>query len=368
MKSLLPIVLIATCAVAPGATVELIDGRHYEGTVLAQDNQRYLVDISGMRVQLPRSMIASMDPADGAIAAPEGVTVLTPRPIQDETVSRPPGNQPPNEPAPVNVSVIEREEPRTPPAARMPLPDDPDQLQALINAVELLDSQYPEARTAAINTLSSGGDAGLASLVVYGLYNAHPDVRMTSANLLGSLGGRRVLKSLIEAFFASAAPTIPPYQRQFVEALDHQISALTGQSFYFYPARSARGPEIAARMIAWWRQNYDQMPPQLGEPAIALTDPHYAQDISDLRKLTLEQRAFGGTSYPPDLVGPPQPPTPAEQDFLKTIPNVPRSAVYHRDVMTNGTYVPEQLPSPARDEPGRTRNEIYAERMWGQRP
>ncbi|HYG77971.1 MAG TPA: hypothetical protein VEK08_23400 [Planctomycetota bacterium] len=331
--------LFITCGLACASTVQLDDGRVFNAEVVDQDNAFYLFRINGRLAQIPRDRVVNISdqqPRATKEVAP-GVAVFNSTSagmiIRGEAALPPEQPQQPAEPfsepaIPVTVG--------TPPVARMPLPDDPDRLQTLRNAVNSLRSQFPDQRINAEQTVAGAGEAGLAALAVYGLYNASPDIRTRSVQLLGTLAGRTALKQMIEAFYAAARPTIPPYQVEFVGALADQISALTGQDFRFQARSGSMAPIVAQRMIQWWRLNYDQLPPQLGEPTIPLTDPNYAASINQLRQLNLEEREFGGSNYPPGLVGPILPPTPAEQEFLSTVARLPRSAAFRRDIPASG--------------------------------
>ena len=123
------------------------------------------------------------------------------------------------------------------------------------------------------------------------------------------------------------------------------------------------GPQMAARAVQWWRQNFDQMPPQIGEPRLDSTDPNYGAKLRSLRQLVLESREFGGSSYPPELVGPAVPPTPAERTLLETVPTVPREAVFHRDVQPSGAPGFDKIPGPESTQPGLNRARDYADRL-----
>jgi hypothetical protein len=183
-----------------------------------------------------------------------------------------------------------------------------------------------------VATLQQSGDHGVAVLVAHGLYHDSPLIRARSAELLGTLGGQRVLRELIEAFYASAAPTVPPYQREYVKMLRDQISTITNKDFYFYIRRTARAPEIAAEMVNWWDQHWQTVVPQLGEPELDQTSPYYFEELRILRTLTLVKRDFSNnTNYPASVGVPPGEVTrDADQPFKATIPVIPRDSINRR--------------------------------------
>jgi hypothetical protein len=254
----------------------------------------------------------------------------------------------------------------TPPPPALPFPRTEAEINRLREAIPMLsDSADPSDRTQAIETLHSAGDPGLAILVEDGLYNAIPSIRTRAADLLGTWGGQRVLKPLIEAFYSAAYPTLPSYQIDYVQTLAGQLSRLTNQDFYFYARRSARAPEVAAAMISWWDQNWDRVPPQLGEPELDPTHSGYKEMLKIERSLALIHRDFAGSNLPPEIAGPPQPNSPADQEFLRTIPVIPSGSINSYGDRANTSQEPTVLkvPDPSRDAPGRFREGLYAERL-----
>ena len=220
-------------------------------------------------------------------------------------------------------------------------------------------------RSQAIETLHGAGDAGLSILVEDGLYNAIPSIRTRTADLLGTWAGQRALKPLIEAFYAGAYATIPSYQTSYMQMLAGQISRLSGQDYYFYSRRSARAPELAASMLSWWDQNWEQMPAQIGEGALDPSHPNFHAMLKIERTPALIHRDFAGSNLPPEIAGPPQVNSPGEQEFLRSIPVIPRGSINSYVDRANSGQEPSVLksPDPALSAPGRFRDELYAERL-----
>lgn len=228
-------------------------------------------------------------------------------------------------------------------------------------------SEFAESgdRSAAEETLRAAGPVGLSALYQYGLYNAIPSVRTRAAQLLGEQGGQKAIKPLIEAFYSAASPTIAPYQVQYVETLANQLARLTGQDYYFYARRTARAPEIAAGMLDWWNSNWQNVPPQLGEPKLDPTRRDYAELLRKVRTLNLIHRDFPGANLPPEVAAPPIPNSPSEQEFLSTIPRLPRETInsYGPRAATSGEIPVIKAPDETRDMPGQFRREQMAERL-----
>jgi len=370
------------------ATIALQDGRIYDGTLVAEDNYGYLMNIKGARVQLPRSKVswfsnetvdhdkvtAQTNPAPAAEPVKKFGAVETPNlageqpiPVTNtpEPAPAPPANPPATVapvPAPAPAAPLT---PAPPMEIALPAPRDALEAAAIKQAVDSLrDDADPTNRSQAIETLRSAGDVGLAALVEYGLYNPIPSVRASAVQLLGDLGGRSVLKYLIEAFYSAAQPTIPPYNREYVRALTGQISRLTSQDYYFYERRSNRAPEVAQKMVDWWNANWDKVPLQLGEPILDATRPDYQPLIRAMRTLRLEHHDFGGANLPSDIAGPPIPNTAAENAFVQTFPIIPRVGINTgQEPSYSHTPTVEKVPAPERDYPGLLRRQEYSERL-----
>jgi hypothetical protein len=388
-RILLSVTLIAVLSpFCRGATVALDDGRIFDGTVIAEDNYGYLMNIKGARVQLPRSKVRffSQDTVPH-----DKVNLQGPRPPagpvkQFGVVEMPPpapGVQPapapnvPNVPPNVPNAPNGAPPPAGPPAANQPAgpvapqievvfpaPRDANEAAALKQAIDdLREDADPTNRPQALETIRAAGDIGLGALLEYGLYHPLPSIRATAAQLLAQLGGPRVLKYLIEAFYSAGNPTIPPFNREYVRVLTGEISRLTAQDFYFYARRSNRAPEIAQKMMEWWAANADKLPPQLGEPLLDQSRPDYAPIIHALRTLRLEHRDFAGINLPPDIAGPPVPNTVAENEFLATFPVMPRwsidSGIY---ISWSHTPTVEKYPPIEQWYPGMVRRAEFADK------
>jgi len=190
-----------------------------------------------------------------------------------------------------------------------------------------------------------------------------PSVREQSARLYSNLGGMRVLKLLIEAFYAGASVTVPPYQVVYMKSLADEISRLTGELFPFHTRFGANQPRVARAMVMWWNDNIYVVPPQLGEPEIDPSAADYRAVVSSVRKLTLERREFAGFTYPPSLVAGPVPNTPNQTLFLKTFPIVPDTLGNSREMPISNTPIVPKERSPALDAPSAFRFQDMAERM-----
>jgi hypothetical protein len=368
---------------AQAGTVALDDGRKFEFETLEKSGQFYNLRAKGGTLQFPKSRVLSVDfseraksehgempkngiliisPTSKRVSVSGAVTARAPKPRAD--MRDPPGRE---------IPVVYEKEDAAPPATRpapvavLPLPEDPAELAALRAAVDNLSAPpgSPE-RMAALQSLTRAGDAGLAALVERGLCHERPGVRALSTRMLGDLGGRRVLKHLIEAFYAAAAPTIPPYQVQHMRALSEQVSMLTGENFTFYARSGSRGPLVAARLVNWWGQNWEQAGPQLGEPLIDPGNPEGLARLKTLRKLKLLRRVFGGESLPPELAGPPVENSAADKQFARSFQTVPSDFSLDRNRSTSLAPVVPKNPSPARDAPGEFRRREHAGRLRGE--
>lgn len=229
----------------------------------------------------------------------------------------------------------------------LPLPENDVELQMLCNAVDnMRDGTTPAVRALADAALRKAGDHGLAVLVAYGLYNDVPSIRTGSAEMLGSLGGMRVIRELIEAFYSAATPTVPPSQHEYLKMLRDQVSSVTENDFFFYIRRTSRAPEVAAEMVSWWDQHWQTVQSQLGEPKLDQTSPYYFEELRSLRTLKLVKRKFGSANYPADVGVPPGEVTrETDQPFKKTIPVLPRESIDGK------------APPDGRDDPKKLRDE-----------
>jgi hypothetical protein len=371
LRACFAVMALGVLVSARAATVQLNDGRVYEADVLAEDKNALLLGINGMRVQIPRTMIASVDAAaredaqaplkDGEIRllSPGGSTAImvggASRPPQRVVVSEQKGER--------ESIAVSREAPNCPKLeAKLPLPEDPVKLDQLRDAVNGLQAA---GNGDSLNLITASGPEGLGALVRFGLYHQSPIVRARSVQLLSQLGGQSALKALVETFYSAAHPTIPPYQVQFVENLTDQITRLTGHNFHFYVRSGARAPMVAQNMVQWWRQNYAALPPQLGEPELDPKDECYATELADLRALTLERREFAGTSLPADISPKALPGTPTQEGYLTTVPRIPDNLQLERNVPHGGeAFAPKPIERGADiDSPGYQRRLEYTRRM-----
>jgi hypothetical protein len=366
-----------------GATVAIDDGHIYDGTLIAEDEYGYLMDINGMRVQLPRSKVTAFSkdsvPHDKVTITPTApsrpvvkkygaveTTRLQEKPAEQPAVPAPAPN--PNEAQPAVPPA-----PAVPPPAMplvsteimLPMPSDAVKATELNAAIDAFrEDADPTNRSLAIETLRRSGDFGLTALIEHGLYNQSPNIRATSAQLLGDLGGRRVLRYMIEAFYAAGTELVPPYNREYVRVLTTYISRMTGQDFYFYERRSNRGPEIAQKMEEWWSANWEKVPPQLGEPIFDSSKPDYRDLVRQVRLLHLEHHEYAGTNLSLDIAAPPVPNSAAAYSFMQTIPIVPRSSINSGALFTwGGTPPVEKIPSEALFYPGTVRRQEFAAKL-----
>ena len=249
---------------------------------------------------------------------------------------------------------------------RLPLPQAAEDVAALQEAVNNLSLAAALQRSDAEVMLRNAGDVGLAALIQWGLYHELPSVRAHSAELLGTWGGQRVLKYLIEAFYSAAYPTIAPYQVRYVATLDQKISQLTGQDYSFPVRRSGQAPEVANQMVLWWNANYGKLPPQLGEPALNANHPQFEAWLREVRSLTLQRRDFEGSNLPEDIASPPLPTEPAGQRAVDLVPTVSGNFGIDRNVSTSLTPSVLKNPAPQRDAPGDFRRRLYEAKLRGE--
>jgi hypothetical protein len=399
--------IISSASGVFGATVQLDDGRALDGDVFLQTPAVIVLNAyDGNSYEIQRIHVTwfSSDTVDHAILAEpveiacgveSGINcafqpnaqpanpasepqprVTTPAaenaPLKAPVLDQPPPAAKPQSSAPVAPRADEEpipasfSAPLVVPPFDFPQPATEAQGNALRDAIpQLSDSADPTDRTLAEDALRSAGPVGLSALLKYGLYSPIPSVRTRAANLFSALGGRSVLKHLIEAFYSGAYPTIAPYQVAYIETLATNISRLTGKDFFFYARRSSRAPEVANAMVAWWNDNWRNLPAQLGEPKLDPARADYEALLREVRKLNLIHREFPGGNLPSEALSPPLPPTPAEQQFLNTIPVVPRDSINNSGprVAADQQPVVVKEPAPSRDEPGQIRQQIYLDRL-----
>ena len=383
----LPILPLVLLIVAPWARAELItleDGRVYEGQLLDDEEDRYLFLINGSPIQLPKSMVAGirlsgepLPPCEMGVPTSHPPRVLMqgqvfpePEVVVEDASCR--GAQECTVSQDCSVSqdsCIQEPEAGSettalrPASRRLPAAQRSSGAPSSAGLVDRLWSPDVQERMDARAALANAGDRGLAVLATWGLYNDQPDTRARAATLLGELGGQRVLKSLIEAFYATADTTIPSFNRGFVEALVRQISRLTGQDWHFYLRGTTRAPQVADEMVRWWNQHIDLLPRQLGEPALNPINVSYQTALEQTRALRLEKRYFSGVNIPPAMAYPAPGNTVAEQMYAETIPTIPADPYFRRETTWSQEVPVPKIPSPALDAPGRFREQQYLERF-----
>jgi hypothetical protein len=371
MKRLLAIIALSfscfSTLSAFGDTIFLDDGRVFEGTFLNADNDGFLFLIDGQKIYLPRSRISALDSQNGKLTLEATAPQARSRGHMVIHIEAAPSKPQPAE-TPVEVSYHGAPADKTVvknilygPAGL--LPTDPRRLAQLGEWVQNLRLNAPASdQLESAYALAQSGNAGLAALAIYGLYNDLPSVREQSAKLLAKRGGLAALKALIEVFYAGAAETVPPYQVPFMEILSREISRLTGENFQFQTGFGGDGSLVARQMVAWWNDHFLSLPLQLGEPAISPVAPDYKEVMGELRKLTLVRREFGGFN-PPNLAAPPAPNTPSEAQFTETFPEYPDAlATSHEPPIFPYPAVPKEY-SPTRDAPGEFRLKNMEDRL-----
>lgn len=332
------------------ATVELKDGRIYSAEIISQDKERLILNINGAHVQFPRAMVATIDESAKAPAAPKNgeIKIL---PVTD-------GPAKVSGAAPITTvpaSHVERTAPKGQ-EARLPPPEDPLILQRFHSAIDSLsrDAGIGEAR----RVLGDASDPGMAALAGYGIYHESPLVRTRSVDLLSEMGGRRVLKNLIETFHSAARPAPEAYQAPYMAALIRNISSLSGTEFRADPGVSEA---VAAQMAGWWQQHYAKLPPQLGEAPLDTTATDYAARLAAARGLVLKKHEFAG-SNPPVRVVTPIPPPAGQPD---TVPPavISRNLEQERATSTSQEPAVARPDTTSRDEPGLRRQQEYLEKI-----
>lgn len=334
--------VLATAAGLQAATIELKDGRVFDGDIIDTSEYSYFMLADGLRYEFPRSKVVwfssthaniqaslrnlaessneTLVPCEPTVtnrpaattkpapAAPANPPVDYENPPENST--NPPANvnppesntTPPNNTNPpqssANPPAVVTEPPALPvsagddaalfvapqPELSLPLPDDERVAKYLREAVQdLSDEVDPGLKPAAIEALRDAGAHGLAILVESGLYNIDPSIRTQSVQMLGTLGQQNVLRYLIEAFQASASAHITFDQMNYITELTDWVSVLTNEDFYIR-ARCA-GPIVAEDMTEWWSRNWMNVPRQLGEPQLDPEAPDYMAQLKELRRL-----------------------------------------------------------------------------------
>lgn len=212
-------------------------------------------------------------------------------------------------------------------AKRMPK----EKEEIFMGALERMASTDPNARGAARSTVAALGPDALP-YVVAGIQHTNVEARSTCMALVGQLNGRTAVKQVIEVFY-SAMPendAAPSYQVPFIRAIKETLPGITGQSFIYVQPDKALVADGLKKYVAWYDENFDRLPPQLGEAKIEPTDPDYAKKLKDARKLKLEKKSWPRPPMPADQVtGSKTPPAsaserPADRAFKDTIKTVKR--------------------------------------------
>jgi hypothetical protein len=194
-----------------------------------------------------------------------------------------------------------------------------------------MESTNPDVRAAARSAVASMGPDALP-YVVAGIQHQNVEARSTCMSLVGQLNGRTAVKQVIEVFY-SAMPendAAPSYQVPFIRSIKETLPAITGQSFIYVQPDKALVTDGLKKYVAWYNENYDRLPPQLGEPKIEATDPDYAKKLKEARKLKLEKKSWPRPASPADLVtGTKTPPAsdserPGDKAFKDTVKTVKR--------------------------------------------
>jgi hypothetical protein len=197
-------------------------------------------------------------------------------------------------------------------------------------------------RDAAKNEIAALG-APVIPYVVAGCYDGNVDARTACMSLLGQLSARNAVKQAIEVFFAAMPESGEPasYQVPFLRAVRTTLPILTGQSFINVEPSSSLVQNGLRDYIKWYEDNYDRLPPQLGEKKLDATDPEYLEKLQEARKLKLEKKSWPRPPMSADMVGGdreggrPQPRAsdverPADQSILRTIPKLSRDDAFRR--------------------------------------
>jgi len=212
-------------------------------------------------------------------------------------------------------------------AKRMPK----DKEDLFIANLERMTSTDPGVRAGARAVVAQLGPDALP-YVVAGIQHQNVEARATCMELVGQLNGRTAVKQVIEVFY-SAMPendAAPSFQVPFIRAIKETLSSITGQSFIYVQPDKALVLDGMKKYIAWYNDNFDRLPPQLGEPKIEPTDPEYAKKLKKARELKLEKKSWPRPPSPADLVtGSRTPPAsdserPADKAFRSTVPTVKR--------------------------------------------
>ncbi len=217
-------------------------------------------------------------------------------------------------------------------AKRMPK----DKEEKFMAALERLATVDPNARAAAKNEIAGLGPEALP-YVVAGTQHTNVEARSACMTLVGQFNGRTAVKQVIEVFY-SAMPdndAAPTWQVPFIRAIKETLPAISGQTFIMVQPDKALVADGLKKYITWYEDNFDRLPPQLGEPKLDPTDPDYTKKLKEARKLKLEKKDWPRPPMPADLVSGKSPPAsqserPADKAFKDTVKTVKREDVGKR--------------------------------------
>lgn len=323
MKGWLPVLVFACCAQAfaqDSGSLDLVfldDGREILG--LIQQETSLVLTIREHETGRVRSfkkekvtfVRRKRTPAAKPLTAPE----IKSTGFKEEG-PKPAPAVPPEAPKEVKTS-LETTEPPAPPAPAVPVapapaPDAPKEAAAAPAAPDaplwpVLDAAT-QAKFDAAFVLAEGDDPAvrrdgkerlraIGPVIVPDLAKAldgpSAEARAICAELLGDFGARNAIKALLESFY-SVMPEegeVAWFQRPYIRALRDTLPRLTGLAFPGVEPRSPLVQEALRAYLGWYDQNFDLLPPQLGEPYLDPQDPDYLAKLEELRALVLVKRA-----------------------------------------------------------------------------
>lgn len=222
------------------------------------------------------------------------------------------------------------------------LPEEKEKIfMAALTSLNTMDDGPRQAAEAEISAL---GPAAVPYLVA-GSYDTSIPTRTSCMTLIGRLNGRNAIKQVIELFYSAIPAEGEPatFQGPFLQAIRTTLPTISGQDFFTADPRRPIVQEFIKRYVEWYNDNFDRLPPQLGEPKVEPTDPDYMKKIKEARALKLEKRSWPRPPLSADIVGEGKPginrtqPSakemvrPADKAYSKeTIPTVKNDAVGKR--------------------------------------
>ena len=362
------------CALSLGVacradTVFLNTGEQIEGTVLVNDRTGVVIKTAGGKViSFRRADVDVVVKEEKKAAAPAPPAVLpkaalapTAPPTKaaesaDKTVEadqRVPADGATAAgavPVAANASDTTQEEAGSVPPNLPGFPDHAKRLDKVKEArfmalLEKMTSTDESVRTGAADEVASLGE-GVLPYLAAGIQHANAEARTECMRLVGRLNGKSMVKQVIEVFYSAVPEKDRPatYQVGFLQAIKTTLPVLTGESFINVDAKDRLIVEGLHKYIDWYNQNYDRLPPQLGEPKIAPTDPDYVAKLKKARELKLERRDWPRPPLSSEMIFAPNTDTsrpvlppgfgtrPADDAFSKTIPTLPRDSALKRPV------------------------------------